>query len=210
MVVGLGTGRAASRGIRALAAKVSVERLGITCVATSKRSGELAMSLGLTVLPMSDVAHVDVLFDGADEVDPQLSMIKGAGGAMTWEKVVAESADLRIYLIDESKLVKRLGERYALPVEVIEFARASAVARLSRLGLVPTVRTGEGGSFYRTDEGNLVVDAEVPQGLAMSAARLSAEILAVPGVLDHGLFVDQADVVYIESGDGSRVEKRMR
>ncbi len=212
MVVGLGTGRAASRGIHALAGRVSAERLDVSCVATSTRSADLARSLGLTVLPMAQVRHVDVLFDGADEVDPHLCMIKGAGGAMTWEKIVAEAADLRIYLIDDSKLVQHLGQRYALPIEVIEFARASVEARLVEMGLEPTVRPAAAGSAeaYRTDEGNLVIDARIPEDLRATPAELDAALNAVPGILDHGLFVNQADVVIVESADRSRIEKRMR
>ncbi|MFG0252949.1 MAG: ribose-5-phosphate isomerase A, partial [Phycisphaerales bacterium JB038] len=104
MMVGLGTGRAASRCIRALAAR----GLDVKCVATSVRSAELAASLGLRVEPFEGVRHVDFLFDGADEVDPNLAMIKGAGGAMTREKMVARAAKRRVYVVDASKLVTRL------------------------------------------------------------------------------------------------------
>ncbi|NOG55019.1 MAG: ribose 5-phosphate isomerase A [Planctomycetes bacterium] len=141
MMVGLGTGRAASRGIQALAARVrdgELER--IVTVATSIRSAELARSLGLSVVPMSDVTRVDLLFDGADEVDPNLCMTKGAGGAMTREKIVAEAADHCIYLIDESKLVDHLGTRFPLPVELLHFGVQAVMARLRAVGLNPCVR----------------------------------------------------------------------
>lgn len=210
MMVGLGTGRAASRGIRALAHRVNTENLRVTCVATSHRSADLATELGLTVVPMCDVAHVDLLFDGVDELEPGLSMTKGAGGAMTWEKIVAEAADLRIYLMDEAKIVTRLGERFALPVEVIEFARSTASERLRELGLSPSVRMTDDGSPYHTDEGNLVVDCGYGETSSGDLQALAVALDRIPGVIGHGLFVDQADRVFIESADRTRLERRDR
>lgn len=210
MMVGLGTGRAASRGIRALAQRVQAESIEVTCVATSRRSSDLATELGLTVVPMSEVAHVDVLFDGVDELEPGLAMTKGAGGAMTWEKIVAEAADLRVYLMDESKIVARLGERFPLPVEVIEFARGTASARLETLGLQVAVREGEDGRPYRTDENNLVLDCVYGDTSRGDLNALATSIDRIPGVIGHGLFVNHADRVLIESADRSRLETRVR
>ncbi len=211
MVVGLGTGRAASRGIRSLAQRVCDGRLKITCVATSRRSAELALSLGLDVVPMRDVERVNVLFDGADEVEPGLAMTKGAGGAMTREKIVADAADLRLYLVDESKLVRRLGERFPLPVEVLEFGLASTSAALRGLGLTPKTRlAGASGEPYLTDEGNLVLDCAYGETARGDLLELTRAIDAVSGVVGHGLFVTQADVVLIESADGKRLERRER
>lgn len=211
MLVGLGTGRAASRGIHSLAQRVQRERLKITCVATSRRSAELALSLGLDVVPMRDVERVDVLFDGADEVEPGLALTKGAGGAMTREKIVADAAGLRLYLMDESKLVGRLGERFPLPVEVLEFGLAATSGALRRLGLTPTLRlASDSREPYLTDEGNLVLDCAFGETSRGDLLQLARAIDGVSGVVGHGLFVTQADVVLIESADGQRVERRER
>ena len=212
MVVGLGTGRAASRGMHALADKVQRDRLDVTCVATSRRSAELAMSLGLKVLPMRDVPRVDVLFDGVDELEPGLAMTKGAGGAMTREKIVADAADRRLYLMDERKWVPRLGEHFPLPVEVLEFGLASTSANLERLGLTPSMRLNADHSDdpYLTDEGNLVLDCAYGQTSRGNLHELSLAISGVAGVVGHGLFVTQADVVLIESADGLRLDRRTR
>lgn len=211
MLVGLGTGRAASRGIHSLAQRVQRERLKITCVATSRRSAELALSLGLDVVPMRDVERVDVLFDGADEVEPGLALTKGAGGAMTREKIVADAAGLRLYLMDESKLVGRLGERFPLPVEVLEFGLAATSGALRRLDLTPTLRlASDSREPYLTDEGNLVLDCAFGETSRGDLLQLARAIDGVCGVVGHGLFVTQADVVLIESADGQRVERRER
>ncbi len=212
MTIGLGTGRAASRGIHALAEKAKRESLEVTCVATSRRSAELALSLGLRVVPMRDVARVDVLFDGVDELEPGLAMTKGAGGAMTREKIVADAAELRIYLMDESKLVQRLGERFALPVEVLEFGLAATSAGLQRLGLAPRLRKigDEAQDSYLTDEGNLVLDCAYGETSRGDLLQLARDIDSIPGVVGHGLFVTQADVVLIESADRQRLERRQR
>lgn len=212
MVVGLGTGRAASRGIHALAAKVKRDQLEITCVATSRRSAELALSLGLEVEPMRDVPRVDVLFDGVDELEPGLAMTKGAGGAMTRERIVADAADLRIYLMDESKVVQHLGERFALPVEVLEFGLASTRAGLEQLGLTPNLRLAgdESSDLYLTDEANLVLDCAYGETSRGDLLELSRAIDSIAGVVGHGLFATQADVVLIESADRRRLERRER
>ena len=206
MVVGLGTGRAAARAIKALAARVKAEELEIRTVSTSRGSEELALALGLFVESFRDVDRVDYLFDGADEVDPRLRMIKGGGGAMTREKIVAREAARRVYMVDESKLVSRLGETRALPIEVVDFAVEAVLRRMDRLGLRGAVRM-EGERPMHTDNGNQVVDAtmvgvEDPERLAESLDRIS-------GIVEHGLFLSEADEVLIEHVDGS-IERRER
>jgi len=203
MVVGLGTGRAASRAIEMLARKVQSDNLAVECVATSVRSAELARSHDLTVRPMRDVPRVDLLFDGVDELDPSLAMTKGGGGAMTREKIVAEAAERRIYLMQQSKRVRRLGERMPLPVEALEFGLASIAGRLDRLGLTPRVRTSaaDPDAPVRTDEGNLILDCKYGDAAEGDLFQLDRALNAIPGVVGHGLFVDQADVVIIEPDD---------
>lgn len=201
MTVGLGTGRAAARAIRALATKVHAEALTISCVATSEASDELASSLGLTTAPMSTTTCLDYLFDGADEVDPRLQMIKGRGGAMTRERIVARASARRVYLIDESKLIPRLGTRMPLPIEVLEFALASTFERLKHLGLLEAaMRLTDQSAPYHTDNEALVIDARIPANLDIDT--LARELDATPGIIDHGLFLTEADEVIVESMTG--------
>jgi ribose 5-phosphate isomerase A len=208
MLVGLGTGRAATRGIHALARRVNDEGLRVECVATSESSAALARELGLTVLAFADVARVDYLFDGADEVSPDLAMLKGRGGAMTREKIVAHASDKRVYLVDEGKLVSRIGEKFPLPVEVLPFAIASVRAALRDIGLDGPIRTREDGREYHTDNGFLVIDAPIPQG--SDARRLNDDLMRIDGVLGHGLFLREADEVLVESHDRASVRRLTR
>jgi len=208
MVVGLGTGRAATRGIHALAQRAAAERLDLLCVATSKASADLATQLGLRVEPMEGVESVDYLFDGADEVDPQLRMIKGRGGAMTREKIVAQASRFRIYLVQTDKLVQRLGEKAPLPIEVLRFGLASTRRALGALGLRGGLRLRENGSVYETDNGNPVIDAPLPAGA--DPERLARSLDAMAAVVGHGLFLDEADVVLSEDGTGKVTEQRRK
>ncbi len=208
MIVGLGTGRAATRGIHALAQRVNEASLKVRCVATSEASGSLARELGLTVLPFAEVERVDYLFDGADEVAPDLAMLKGRGGAMTREKIVAQATTKRVYLIDDSKLVQRIGERFDLPIEVLPFALASVRTQLAAIGLDGPLRTREGGDDYHTDNGFVVIDAPVPDNTDLDA--LNTSLAMIDGVLGHGLFLREADEVLVESQDRSEVKRLTR
>lgn len=207
MTVGLGTGRAATRGIEALARRVSSERLELLCVATSQASEELGRRLGLKVKAMQGVETIDYLFDGADEVDPQLRMIKGRGGAMTREKIVAHSATRRVYLVQSTKLTTRLGSKAPLPVEVMRFGLASIARALRKLGLEAPLRQKDGGGDYETDNGNPVIDAPLPMTLEL--AQLVTALDAIPGVVGHGLFLNEADVLLVEDEHG-RVSRQVR
>jgi ribose 5-phosphate isomerase A len=202
MTVGLGTGRAAARAIEALARRVSAERLRIACVATSRASEALARSLGLPLRALEEFERIDYLFDGADEVDPALRMLKGRGGAMTREKIAAHAAARRVYLVQAAKQVARLGERAPLPVEVLPFGLAATRRALRALGLDGPVR-----AEYRTDDGNPVIDAALPAGLALTP--LAAALDRTPGVVGHGLFLSEADVVLVEDVAG-RVSRAVR
>jgi ribose 5-phosphate isomerase A len=200
MTVGLGTGRAATRGIEALARRVSSERLELSCVATSQASEDLGRRLGLKVRAMAGVEAIDYLFDGADEVDPLLRMIKGRGGAMTREKIVAHSASRRVYLVQSTKLAARLGSKAPLPVEVLRFGLASIQRALRTVGLEGPLRQKEGGGDYETDNGNPVIDAPLP--MTADPSQLAAALDAIPGVVGHGLFLNEADVVLVEDEHG--------
>lgn len=198
MVVGLGTGRAATRGIHALAARVRADRLRVMCVATSSASATLARSLRLEVIDFEKVDRVDYLFDGADEVDDRIRMLKGRGGAMTREKIVARAAEKRIYLIDASKRVLRLGSTHPLPIEVLPFALAVTERLCRELGLASSRRLAEGGAPYVTDNGGAVIDAKLPERADL--AQIAGALDAAPGVIGHGLFLTEADEVIVEMG----------
>jgi ribose 5-phosphate isomerase A len=208
MCVGLGTGRAAGRAMQALAGRVLAGRLSVTCVATSRASEEIARSLGLRVEAMEGIARVDYLFDGADEVDPAMRLLKGRGGAMTRERIVARAAARRVYLVDQTKLVARLGESALLPIEVLRFGRAAVQRSLRELGLDATPRRiAAGGAAFATDDGNPILDAALGEGADLEA--LSAALDRIPGVVGHGLFLTEADVLLVE-GAGGRVHRRCR
>ena len=210
MIVGLGTGRAATRAIHALGWKVNTQGLNVRCVSTSHRSASLARELGLPVIEMRDMLRVDYLFDGADEVDPELRMLKGGGGAMTREKIVASAADHRVYLVQEAKMVDRLGTKMRLPVEVLECALGVVTMRLEYLRMDPLLRTTqeldanghEKPTPVLTDDGNPIVDCTF-DGLDAAEADIALRIM--PGIVGHGVFVDQAHAVVVEPDEGGDV-----
>jgi ribose 5-phosphate isomerase A len=207
MKVGLGTGRAATRAIRALAQRAAAERLDLRCVATSQASHDLAATLGLAVGSLEEIGRLDFLFDGADEVDPALQMIKGRGGAMTREKIVAHASARRVYLIQSDKLSSRLGEKAPLPIEPKAADLESVRQGLRAIGLEGPVRLKADGTPYKTDNGNPVIDAPLPAGL--DVVRLGASLDSLAGVVGHGLFLSEANEVLIEDAEG-RVSRRSR
>jgi ribose 5-phosphate isomerase A len=203
MVVGLGTGSTTAFAIEELGRRVREEKLAIVGVPTSWSAAELARRVGIDVRGVSDVPRIDLALDGADEVGPGLALIKGGGAAHTLEKIVATAADRFVVLVDERKVVTRLGEKWPVPVEVLAVALRPVLRALERLGARAEVRTsgGKDGPVF-TDHGNLVVDAKFP-GIDDPAA-LGRELDAIPGLFEHGLFVDLADEVLVGSRqDGS-------
>lgn len=195
MLVGLGTGSTAKHAINAIGARVR-EGLRIRAVATSVASAAQAEALGIALLDMADVARVDLTIDGADEIDGALVAIKGAGGAMLRERVVAAASTRMIVIADGSKRVQRLGAA-PVPVEVVPFARESVAAALHALGAAPALRLTDGRP-YLTDQNNLVLDcrfAAFPEPRALAAA-----LQAMPGLVGHGLFLDEVDAAYISTG----------
>jgi ribose 5-phosphate isomerase A len=195
--LGLGTGHAASAFIRALGQRGSKVR----GVPTSSSSAELAHSLGIEVVALDGKARLDVDVDGADEVDPRLNLIKGYGGAMVREKVVACASRKVVILVGAEKRVARLGERRRLPVEVVPFAAHYVMRRMRELGLKPIVRVGADGGEFLSDNGNLVMDCGT--GPIDAPVRLERELLAIPGVVGTGLFIGIANLVLVGNSDGS-------
>ena len=199
MLVGLGTGSTAAFAIRALGERVAAG-LAICAVVTSDASGKLARDLGIDVLDFADIARVDLTIDGADEIDARCFAIKGAGGAMLREKIVAASSARMIVIADGSKQVDRIGAA-KLPVEVLPFAREYVERVLADLGAAPVMR-----DKYRTDQGNLVIDCHFA---TLEDPRATAALLAaIPGILGHGLFLDEVDAAYIATnGVVTRLER---
>jgi ribose 5-phosphate isomerase A len=197
MLVGLGTGTTANFAITALAERVAAG-LKVTTFATSLATGRAAEASGLRVLPFDTFARLDIAIDGADELDPQLRAIKGKGGAMLREKIVAAAAERMIVIVDGGKQVTQLG-RGPLPVEVLPFAAGFVTQRIERLGAAVSLRMA-GDAGYRTDQDNVVLDCRF--GPIADPQALSAALSAIPGVLGHGLFVDEIDAAYVGRSDG--------
>ena len=190
MLVGLGTGSTAAFAIRALGERVA-GGLRIRAVVTSEASGVLARDVGIPVIDFADIAAVDLTIDGADEIDARCFAIKGAGGAMLREKIVAASSARMVVIADGSKRADRIGAA-KLPVELLPFARTYVMRVLDEMGGAPVIR-----GDYRTDQGNLVADCHFA---ALDDPRaLAAALSAIPGVLGHGLFLDEVDAAYIAS-----------
>lgn len=193
--LGLGTGRAASAFIRALGAS----GIKVRGVPTSRASEELGRSAGIPIVTLEEAGRIDTDFDGADEVDRRLNLIKGYGGALVREKIVAASSRRFVVLVGAEKMVPKLGHRGSLPVEVIPFGVPLASRMIKALGLRPRVREHQGKPFV-TDNGNLILDCGVKS--ISNPARLDRELLAIPGVLGTGLFVAMADIVLIAESSG--------
>ena len=203
MLVGLGTGTTAAYAVKSLSDRV---RLGlkITAVATSKMTETLARRLGVPLIPFRGLSYVDLTIDGADEINNQFQAIKGGGGALLREKVIAAASARVIVIVDSSKLVPQLG-RFPLPVEVVPFATEFVRARLTDLGAHVVLRS-IGGAPFLTDQSNHVLDAafgEIPR-----LAEVAAAIGAIPGVVEHGLFLDEIDTVVIARRDAVEVRQR--
>jgi ribose 5-phosphate isomerase A len=207
-LIGLGSGRAAQAFIRALGERVRCGRAHVTGVATSEETAGLARSLGIPISSLAQVGALDLAVDGADEVDPDLNLIKGYGRAMVREKIVTASSRRFVVLVGEEKLVPRLGARGKLPVEVVPFALPFCQRRLPELGCRPEV-WARNGHPLTTDNGNNILDCAVEP--IPDSARLENALLAVPGVVGTGLFVGMADIVLVGSGDDFQlIEERRR
>ncbi len=195
MIVGIGTGRTAKRGIRALADRVKNEKLDVQCVATSEGAAELAVELGLSITDFATVERIHYMFDGADEVDSALRLLKGSGGAITRERMVAWASERRVYMVGEQKFVERLGTNATLPIAVMAFGLASIRAELRNLGLNGVVRRSFDGHIFVTDNANLIIDVTLGGHDPVQVAQWLNDI---PGVIDHGLFLEEADEVLVE------------
>jgi ribose 5-phosphate isomerase A len=200
MVVGLGTGSTAAWFVRALADR----KLGVTCVATSTATEQLASDLGLKLAQLGDTREIDLTVDGADEIGPGLSLIKGGGAALLREKLVWEASRRCVVIADAAKVAPVLG-KFALPIEVVAFGHKTTAARICDvlaefdIGMAPRLRAKD-GQPVRTDGGNLIYDAAC--GRIEEPAALAAALKSLTGVVDHGLFLDLAEQALIGGPDG--------
>lgn len=199
MTVGLGTGRAAEAFIQRLGERVR-RGMRVRGVPTSKRSEELAQRVQIECVTLDAIDGIDVAFDGADEVAPDLALTKGLGGALLRERVVAYEAEKLIILVTPEKIVSKLGTRTAIPIEVVPFAVATVLKHLRELGGEPVVRKKADGFPFVTDNMNWIVDTRFAP--IEDPARLHDDARRIPGVVDTGLFVNMADVVLVGGEDG--------
>jgi ribose 5-phosphate isomerase A len=200
-IVGLGTGSTAYFAVVALGERVKAG-LKIIGIPTSIKTADLARSLGIPLTTLDEHPEIDITIDGADEVDPKLNLIKGGGGALTREKVVAFASRKMVVVADAGKVVPVLG-KFPLPVEVIAFARTVVEKKIAALGGSPKLRTKPDGSPYLTDNGNQILDCSF--GKIADPAALALALSDVPGIVEHGLFVGLAKMALV--GRGDRVEE---
>jgi ribose 5-phosphate isomerase A len=195
-IVGLGTGSTAVYFIRLLGEQVK-NGLRVRGIPTSERSREQAVGLGVPLTTLDECQEIDVTVDGADEVDAQLRLIKGGGGALLREKIVASATKQLVIVADASKRVPVLG-RFPLPVEVIKFAQAVVLKKIEALGAEVSLRQEADGKPYLTDENNYILDCRF--GQIPDADGMARQLSDMPGVVEHGLFIGMASVVLVANG----------
>jgi ribose 5-phosphate isomerase A len=203
MVVGLGTGSTATFATQHIARLIHEGRLqGIVGFATSEASWDEAQQLGMPMMAEKMMRAIDVTIDGADEIDPDLNLIKGGGGALLREKIVAQASRRVIIVADDSKLSPRLGTHHALPIEVLAFGWRSQFRYLESLGAQVEVRRMANGSPFVTDSGNMILDCRF--GPVVNPAELASVLSARAGIVEHGLFLGLTTDVIIAGRDGIR------
>lgn len=203
-VVGLGTGRAATDFVRVLGRRVKAG-LRIRGVPTSQATADLAQQLGIPLTTLNEVERIDVTVDGADEVDPQLDLMKGLGGALVREKIVAAASERLVIVVGSEKLVPLLGTRGILPVEVVPFGLVFCRTQLLKLECDPSPRVTD-GRLFQTDNGNHILDCKI--SVLTNPAELEQAIQAVPGVVGTGLFLGMAHTVLVQDGEEVEILER--
>ncbi len=203
--IGLGSGSTAAYAIAELGKKAERERLRILAVPTSYQAFMLAVENGIQITTLNEHPALDLTIDGADQIDRNLNLIKGMGGALTREKIVASASEKVIIIADETKKVSTLGEKnHPVPLEVMQFAIAPVMRKIGEIGGRPALREGKGKvGPVTTDNGNILIDAYF--GPIHEPAEIEAKLKSVPGIVETGLFVQMADVIYL--GTRSNVEK---
>jgi ribose 5-phosphate isomerase A len=203
MIIGLGTGTTAEIFLDALAEKMHHDKLSLLCVPTSKRTEEYAKTLGFQLTTLDIHPALDLVIDGADEIDSRLRLIKGGGGALLREKIVASAAKNMIVIADDTKKVNILGH-FHLPVEVNDWGFGTTFAKIKSVFLkyaankeATPYRREKDGKIFVTDQGNWIVD--LPLGAIYEPEKLSNDLLSIPGVVEHGLFLNQASLAIVGS-----------
>ncbi len=203
MTLGLGTGSTVAFALDALARRIQAEGLRIRGVATSERTAARARALGIALTDLAAVPELDLAIDGADEVEEaSLCLIKGHGGALLREKIVASSARRFVVIVDESKVVPRLGTRMSVPVEVVRFAHVATARRLERLAGPAVLRPGADGAPFITDNGNVIYDVQ-NRGPIVDPAALERDLDAIVGVVESGLFTSGVERAIVGAADGA-------
>jgi ribose 5-phosphate isomerase A len=201
MTVGLGTGSTVHFTLIALGERINGERISIRGVPTSIDTEKKSRELGIPIATLDEVEAIDLTIDGADEIDGAFNMVKGGGGALLREKIVASISRREAIVVGANKVVRRLGTTFALPVETIPFAVATVKRSLVRLGCIPKLREKD-GKPYVTDNGNHILDCTFRQGIA-DPATLERSIAMIPGAIENGLFIGLAHVLIIGNDDGT-------
>ena len=206
-VVGLGSGSTAAYAVEEIGERVRKEKWQVLGVPTSHQAFMLAVRCGIPITTLDEHPKLDLTIDGADQIDKELNLIKGMGGALTKEKIVASAAKQFIVVADETKLAQRLGTNQPVPVEVLPFAVSTVMQRMREMGGKPTLREGKAkiGPVV-TDNGNFIVDVDF--GPIRAPRELGSQLKMIPGVVETGLFVEMADIVYV--GKPKTVERLER
>jgi len=203
MVIGLGTGSTTRFAVERIAERIKAGELkNIVGIPSSVQTENLAQQLAIPLAGLDEQSQINVTIDGADEVDPDLNLIKGGGGALLREKVLAQASRQNIIIVDDSKLSLQLGTNWALPVEIIPFARKAEQNFLKSLGASVTLRIRDDGNPFRTDQNNLILDADF--GQIADLQKLAGQLNGRAGIIEHGLFLSLANDVIVAAQEGIR------
>ncbi len=205
MVIGLGSGSTANKAIQLIGQRIKEEEIEVVGIPTSTGSDLLGRAVGIRMGELDDHPQVDLTIDGADEVDPSLNLVKGLGGALVREKIVAASSNVEMIVVDDSKMVDYLCQKSPLPVEIVTYSRKSTMRKLAALGCVPELRMTEDEPFV-SDNLNYIVHCRF--GRIDDPRAMEAEICMTPGVVDCGLFIGLASKVIVASAEGVRILER--
>lgn len=200
MVLGLGTGLTANFAIREISRLLKEGSLkDIVGIPSSNQTEKLALELGIPLITFEQKSEIDLNIDGADEVDPDLNLIKGGGGALLREKIIAQSSTRNIIVVDEQKMSQKLGTKWAVPVEIIEFSYKPVAKYLEDLGAEVALRKNQNGETFKTDQGNIIVDCNF--GQIENLGELNKALNSNAGIVEHGLFIGITDEVIIGKPD---------